>query len=150
MLLRPPCSTRTHTLLPYTSLFRSVRPRPPSHLGARRAHPHGRVVPACPRAGGTPHRSQHPAPGPAADGSAPAAHDRHPRRPPPRTARRRRPGPLLRGLARVCHRRSPHREPFVRRRPRQIGRAHVRTPVTNAHLVCRLLLEKNTHTTKPY
>src|SRR3546814_1889397 len=26
--------------------------------------------------------------------------------------------------------------------PQQIGRAHVRTPVTNAHLVCRLLLEK--------
>src|SRR3546814_7574667 len=25
----------------------------------------------------------------------------------------------------------------------QIGRAHVCTPVTNAHLVCRLLLEKN-------
>src|SRR3546814_5996674 len=25
---------------------------------------------------------------------------------------------------------------------RKIGRAHVRTPVTNAHLVCRLLLEK--------
>src|SRR3546814_1729983 len=25
----------------------------------------------------------------------------------------------------------------------EIGRAHVRTPVTNAHLVCRLLLEKN-------
>src|SRR3546814_3749303 len=24
----------------------------------------------------------------------------------------------------------------------QIGRAHVRTPVTNAHLVCRLLLDK--------
>src|SRR3546814_2284840 len=24
----------------------------------------------------------------------------------------------------------------------EIGRAHVRTPVTNAHLVCRLLLEK--------
>src|SRR3546814_9806813 len=30
---------------------------------------------------------------------------------------------------------------------RQIGRAHVRTPVTNAHLVCRLLLEnKKTQT----
>src|SRR3546814_1909416 len=29
-------------------------------------------------------------------------------------------------------------------RGRQIGRAHVRTPVTNAHLVCRLLLEKQT------
>src|SRR3546814_3827256 len=25
---------------------------------------------------------------------------------------------------------------------KEIGRAHVRTPVTNAHLVCRLLLEK--------
>src|SRR3546814_5152045 len=34
----------------------------------------------------------------------------------------------------------------------EIGRAHVRTPVTNAHIVCRLLLEKNkthhTHTHK--
>src|SRR3546814_10789635 len=29
----------------------------------------------------------------------------------------------------------------------EIGRAHVRTPVTNAHLVCRLLLEKNKHKT---
>src|SRR3546814_3015922 len=29
----------------------------------------------------------------------------------------------------------------------QIGRAHVRTPVTNAHLVCRLMLDKkNKHT----
>src|SRR3546814_2818055 len=27
--------------------------------------------------------------------------------------------------------------------PGEIGRAHVCTPVTNAHLVCRLLLEKN-------
>src|SRR3546814_7344213 len=32
-------------------------------------------------------------------------------------------------------------------RSREIGRAHVLTPVTNAHLVCRLLLEqkKNNH-----
>src|SRR3546814_3593068 len=30
----------------------------------------------------------------------------------------------------------------------EIGRAHVRTPVTNAHLVCRLLLEKKKHNTK--
>src|SRR3546814_10893671 len=28
----------------------------------------------------------------------------------------------------------------------QIGRAHVCTPVTNQHLVCRLLLAKNTNT----
>src|SRR3546814_6042227 len=27
----------------------------------------------------------------------------------------------------------------------EIGRAHVRTPVTNAHLVCIILLEKKTH-----
>src|SRR3546814_3227558 len=30
----------------------------------------------------------------------------------------------------------------------QIGRAHVWTPVTNAHLVCRLLLEKKKKTTR--
>src|SRR3546814_10182331 len=30
------------------------------------------------------------------------------------------------------------------RRHQQIGRAHVSTPVPNAHLVCRLLLEKTT------
>src|SRR3546814_4677516 len=37
-------------------------------------------------------------------------------------------------------------------RHQQIGRAHVRTPVTNAHLVCRLLLEKkkNTNHSKQY
>src|SRR3546814_18451565 len=29
------------------------------------------------------------------------------------------------------------------RQDHKIGRAHVRTPVTNAHLVCRLLLAKN-------
>src|SRR3546814_808954 len=28
----------------------------------------------------------------------------------------------------------------------EIGRAHVRTPVTNAHLVCRLLFDKKKHT----
>src|SRR3546814_8308524 len=31
-------------------------------------------------------------------------------------------------------------------RTRKIGRAHVCTPVTNAHLVCRLLLEKKKQT----
>src|SRR3546814_4783298 len=34
------------------------------------------------------------------------------------------------------------------RRAVEIGRAHVRTPVTNAHLVCRLLLEKKKKETK--
>src|SRR3546814_7434326 len=33
----------------------------------------------------------------------------------------------------------------------EIGRAHVGTPVTNAHLVCRLLLEKKkNNTAQPY
>src|SRR3546814_4216702 len=31
----------------------------------------------------------------------------------------------------------------------EIGRAHVGNPVTNAHLVCSLLLEKKKHTHKP-
>src|SRR3546814_9355891 len=37
-------------------------------------------------------------------------------------------------------------EALRRRAPNKIGRAHVCTPVTNAHLVCRLLLEKKKHT----
>src|SRR3546814_3943354 len=38
---------------------------------------------------------------------------------------------------------SPHGQPAsIALLLPQIGRAHVRTPVTNAHLVCRLLLEK--------
>src|SRR3546814_7812433 len=32
---------------------------------------------------------------------------------------------------------------------REIGRAHVWTPVTNAHLVCRLLLEKKKKNNEP-
>src|SRR3546814_7961366 len=32
---------------------------------------------------------------------------------------------------------------------KQIGRAHVRTPVTNAHLVCRLLLENKKNIPQP-
>src|SRR3546814_10718433 len=32
----------------------------------------------------------------------------------------------------------------------EIGRAHVRPPVTNAHLVCRLLLEKKKRETQYY
>src|SRR3546814_10874645 len=38
---------------------------------------------------------------------------------------------------------------MLRRDDKQIGRAHVRTPVTNAHLVCRLLLEKKKKSKKP-
>src|SRR3546814_9251466 len=42
----------------------------------------------------------------------------------------------------VGRRRRPHRAAG----PRQIGRAHVSTPVTTAHIVCRPLLEKKKQT----
>src|SRR3546814_9716783 len=71
MLRRPPRSTRTDTLFPYTTLFRSVGRRHRRSGSGRRHDPHAQG-----------HRGG------------------------------------------------------------EIGRAHVCTPVTNAHLVCRLLLEK--------
>src|SRR3546814_2689188 len=84
MIRRPPRSTRTDTLCPYTTLFRSYH-------GWR---------------GGTDRRAQRPG------------------APPHRAGRRSVRRFAGRALARW-----------------QIGRAHVCTPVTNAHLVCRLLLE---------
>src|SRR6188472_4751363 len=44
----------------------------------------------------------------------------------------------LQGLPPVRGRPPPERDPLEG----EIGRAHVRTPVTVSHLVCRLLLEK--------
>src|SRR3546814_2712178 len=97
MIRRPPRSTRTDTLFPYTTLFRSEdryeRPR----------------VLDC-RAEGLAERDDD------LDGTDEVVEEG---------------GQLFVVLG--CH-------------PRQccaeIGRAHVCTPVTNAHLVCRLLLEK--------
>src|SRR3546814_10457764 len=87
MIRRPPTSTRTDTLFPYTTLFRS-------HTSV---NPTG-IVPVGP--------------------AEPLG-----------------PGHSLTGI-----------QP-------QIGRAHVCTPVTNAHIVCRLLLEniktKHQHTWRP-
>src|SRR3546814_8475597 len=50
MIRRPPRSTRTDTLFPYTTLFRSRRQRPYRRLGRR----DGRAVPD--RSGNDPHR----------------------------------------------------------------------------------------------
>src|SRR3546814_1153787 len=86
MIRRPPRSTRTDTLFPYTTLFRSRDADP------RSAHQLGRGA------------------------------DSRGRRP---------------DLQRRRLNRHPRGMVF-----REIGRAHVCTPVTNAHLVCRLLLEK--------
>src|SRR3546814_3571671 len=62
MIRRPPRSTRTDTLFPYTTLFRSgdgddVRTIPCARFG-NGTHPHGRVRHACPgRRHGQPARS---------------------------------------------------------------------------------------------
>src|SRR3546814_8339492 len=102
MIRRPPRSTTTDTLFPYTTLFRSVNHAARRCAGAfKRSHDlvergrgggdqEGRA--ACPRGGVL-------------------------------DSARNESGP---------------------RRSAQIGRAHVCTPVTNAHLVCRLLPEKKT------
>src|SRR3546814_8921412 len=48
------------------------------------------------------------------------------------------------GEARLVEIQSAERWKLVKHHEQlEIGRAHVCTPVTNAHLVCRLLLEKN-------
>src|SRR3546814_5508033 len=99
MIRRPPRSTRTDTLFPYTTLFRSLiraaRQRlallgmPPAVIASveRSGRPRNVVTIAAPSGG------------------------------------------AIRTLG-------------VRAGMSEIGRAHVSTPVTNAHLVCRLLLEK--------
>src|SRR3546814_945336 len=113
MIRPPPRSTRTDTLFPYTTRFRSdgadrgTEPRRP--LQARTGD-RGGIRPA-----------------------------------------RRSSGAVCRGVLTQHHPRDQVALDFVRpridARRAEIGRAHVRTPVTNAHLVCRLLLEKkNKHT----
>src|SRR3546814_1030061 len=111
MIRRPPISTRTDTLFPYTTLFRSHRRSAPGRGAAPRRRPlHRRRRPH--------HRTLRRL-GEDADGTG----ARGARRPP--------------GTVRA----PPGRPPLI-----QIGRAHVCTPVTNAHLVCRLLLAKKKHT----
>src|SRR3546814_4092752 len=89
MIRRPPRATRTDTLFPYTTLFRS------STLISCRSPPAGYTV-----------------------GTATSSIS-----PPPCSAIAAVQAANASGIA-------------------AIGRAHVCTPVTNAHLVCRLLLEK--------
>src|SRR3546814_7920431 len=121
MIRRPPRSTRTYTLFPYTTLFRSTVALATHDV--RFFDPSCRVfVVVATIAGSAGWRNEQEF----------------------ETSRRRegdcsvKPadilwrGPSYEALGRCC----------------QIGRAHVCTPVTNAHLVCRLLLEKqNNHIT---
>src|SRR3546814_6850879 len=98
MRRRPPRSTRTDTLFPYTTLFRSsALAWFPGSLALETVET---VV-----------RRVHPKPGPRCALSAQFS------------------------VIKVVS---------------QIGRAHVWTPVTNAHLVCRLLLEKQKNNNKQY
>src|SRR3546814_10314085 len=112
MIRRPPRSTRTDTLFPYTTLFRSAEKS--AHSSARQVslsrrhwhdHRHFQRRVVAELGFRTVHRSR----------------GRTPRQR-PQTAARSATG--------------------ADRRTGQIGRAHVGTPVTKAHLVCRLLIEQ--------
>src|SRR3546814_3473792 len=96
MIRRPPRSTRTDTLYPYTTLFRSLDDIPQPHeFMVRVSLGHGSHAHNYDLSFNEEHAQDHD-----------HMHEE------------------------MC----------------EIGRAHVCTPVTNAHLVCRLLLENNIYT----
>src|SRR3546814_9146892 len=109
MIRRPPRSTRTDTLFPYTTLFRSgFRPYHRPQITLRQS--------------------------PAIDRQISAALAATLMRPPGFP-----PFPPCRCVTQA------NRHGYCGYRagsPAEIGRAHVRTPVTHAQLVCRLLLDK--------
>src|SRR3546814_9637157 len=128
MSRRPPRSTRTDTLFPYTTLFRSLLEvgKGPVHRASEQ-----KLLRQILRAVVDMERIEN---------------LRGSKRPPERACialMERRKGRGLAGIdansaatVAIEHRLQP-------RRDGEIGRAHVRTPVTNAHFVCRPLLENN-------
>src|SRR3546814_1411516 len=125
----PPRSTRMDTLFPYTTLFLSacaarsaVRRLHPQHIARLRACHGGRRLRLFGDQGSA---------GKAGAGGS-GADRRRLCDPGVRAAGEASALPLGGGTA-LAHRGEDRH---------QIGRAHVLTPVTNAHLVCRLLLEK--------
>src|SRR3546814_5121779 len=140
MIRRPPRSTRTDTLFPYTTLFRSIAGSDEADLNTHGPERVGEEVPgAAVEAAG-------------ADDVVAAARDIEDHQRGSRLAvtdgqcRR---AAFQRGhaLLEVGIRRVHHAGVDVA--PLQIGRAHVCTPVTNAHLVCRLLLDHKTAASVP-
>src|SRR3546814_9080432 len=118
MIRRPPRSTRTDTLFPYTTLFRSRANGSPGSAASRwwsKAE----------------HRSRR-----GAEFSEPLE-QRNPE------ADVRRPVVVIDQALPVPieHLHVPAQRVVDREAP-EIGRAHVCTPVTNAHIVCRVLLDK--------
>src|SRR3546814_1056650 len=114
MIRRPPRSTRTDTLFPYTTLFRSLVTGERIEIDVERRNVD------CVMYHGLGSICEH------------------------RNA-------LFMGKPNNCLERCQYPENIRhvcdRHEPREIGRAHVCTPVTNAHLVCRLLLEKKKKST---
>src|SRR3546814_9125457 len=105
MIPRPPRSTRTDTLFPYTTLFRSYDIR--SQTKPRQCRQNSGIGIGLDREG-----------------------DQW----------------IGEGLKRFLK----HADMTFQSGSRKIGRAHVLTPVTNAHLVCRLLLEKKKQISTPH
>src|SRR3546814_7241673 len=125
MIRRPPRSTRTDTLFPYTTLFRSPTTPLPTQFRQRpdawpqAARPKLRTGKSRKTPSATRITFQ---PTPPAKSDIPChfkSTKRH----------------FLSAFAAPCQHQSV--SPIA-----EIGRAHVCTPVTNAHLVCRLLLEQ--------
>src|SRR3546814_1109989 len=112
MIRRPPRSTLTYPLFPYTTLFRSRRVHGQDHLvNAASRNPAGQRV----------------------DGKILRSYS------------------FKRRQSSAQDVEAPRKQTRLFERPQvshEIGRAHVCTPVTNAHLVCRLLLEKKKYTKK--
>src|SRR3546814_6069920 len=121
MVRRPPRSTRTDTLFPYTTLFRSELDALRLGAGTIRDAAGGRAVAA----------------------RISEQHRRFEAGDEALVAVRRRVGEGVQRLG-VLDDAADEIEAHIRE---EIGRAHVRTTVTHAHLVSRLLLEKKTSDT---
>src|SRR3546814_10656265 len=125
MIRRPPRSTRTDTLFPYTTLFRSPREsRGPAIAFKEQVRVPLQASTTTSRAGTTARKRRRA-----------SGHERVDVEP----------SPVIFGIAMRQRRpRFTRRENNMGRQlaAKKIGRAHVRTPVTNEHLVCSHLLEK--------
>src|SRR3546814_1228349 len=135
---RPPRSTLTDPLFPYTPLCLSASAVPDGALPVGPRRPAYAVAPrhrrAAPRAGAADHLDERV-----------RARRRHLPLPPGRRGGERHLGLRRRRPPAVGLRAAGALQPDQRVLPEgEIGRAHVCTPVTNAHLVCSLLLEKKT------
>src|SRR3546814_12873573 len=125
MYRRPPRCTHTDTLVPDTTLFRSQRPGRGAGLQRRQAVAQAVEQEEAERQDGEAMTEGGGAPPDVDRGGDLHAED---------------PAQEARGDGEDGEAAGPGPPQPVRLQ--QIGRAHVRTPVTNAHLVCRLLLEK--------